>query len=95
MLDMDQLPETNPAASFGHMFGGYESQYYGYLWSSVYSDDLFSVFKQKGIMNKDVGMRYREMILAPGGTQEALEDLTNFLGRAPNDKAFLEERGFI
>ena len=68
IMDMSQLPNTNPAASFGHLFSGYESNYYGYLWSHVYASDLFSEFKRKGIMNKELGMRYRQMILAPGGT---------------------------
>ena len=53
IMDMSQLPNTNPAASFGHLFSGYESNYYGYLWSHVYASDLFSEFKRKGIMNKE------------------------------------------
>jgi Zn-dependent oligopeptidase len=82
-------PNTNPIGSFGHIIGGYESQYYSYLWSKVYSCELFKKFKEQGLLDPAIGMKYRKIILAPGGSRDSLESLKLFLGREPNNKAFL------
>jgi len=86
-------PGTNFAASFGHLGGGYDARYFGYLWSEVYSMDMFfSLFKGKEL-DTAAGKRYRDCILVPGGTLDGDEMLRNFLGRDPTDEAFLRSRG--
>ena len=41
-----------------------------------------------------MGIKYRQFILAPGGSVDSAENLVKFLGREPNDEAFLRMNGF-
>ncbi|MFQ5968263.1 MAG: M3 family metallopeptidase [Acidimicrobiia bacterium] len=87
-------PGAHFGANFEHMMSnGYVAGYYGYLWSKVYGDDMFSVFEEEGILKPEVGMRYRAAILAKGGTADGLDLLRGFLGREPSSEAFLRRIG--
>ncbi|MBJ6107983.1 Zn-dependent oligopeptidase [Hymenobacter sp. BT523] len=86
------LDGTNMQASFGHLTG-YGAGYYGYMWSKVYAEDMFSVFEKNGIMDSKTGLRYRDYILAKGGTDEEYTLVKNFLGREPNQDAFFKSLG--
>jgi thimet oligopeptidase len=90
---LPMTPGTHPEASFGHLMGGYDAGYYGYLWSKVYAQDMFSVFKAAGVMSPIVGRRYRQEILEPGSSRDEMESLKAFLGREPGEDAFLESIG--
>lgn len=79
-------------ASFGHLTG-YGAKYYGYLWSKVFSLDLFATIKQHGLLNPEIGQKYVKEILSKGGAQDPNELLYNFLGREPNAQAFLQDMG--
>ena len=78
------------AANFGHLMGGYESGYYGYLWSEVYAAEVFNLFKESGnIFDKATGLHYRQCILEKGGTESGFTMMEKLLGRTPNSDAFL------
>jgi saccharolysin len=80
------------AANFGHLMGGYESGYYGYLWSEVYAAEVFQLFKQSGnIFNRDIGLHYRQSILEKGGTKTGFEMMETLLQRPASNDAFLEQ----
>jgi len=84
---------THPQAGFGHLMGGYDAGYYGYLWSKVYAQDMFSAFKAAGLEDPAIGMRYREDILAPARTYEPDAEVAKLLGRPMNPAAFYAELG--
>jgi thimet oligopeptidase len=85
-------PGTHAEASFGHLMG-YDAGYYGYLWSQVYADDMFSVFEREGLLNPAIGGRYRTEILERGSARDESASLRSFLGREPNEEAFLKHIG--
>jgi thimet oligopeptidase len=87
------LTGTYPQASFGHLMGGYQAGYYGYLWSKVYAADMFSRFEQNGLLNPEAGQYYRSHILAKGGSEDAMDMVRDYLGREPKLDAFLRELG--
>lgn len=93
ILHIDPSPKTLFPASLGHFAGGYDAGYYGYLWSLVYASDMFSRFAREGIMNPRTGGAYRREILSVGASREEEASLRAFLGREPNNKAFLEKIG--
>jgi thimet oligopeptidase len=95
MLDVMPVgysPNTRQAANFGHLIG-YAAGYYGYLWSKVYALDMFSEFAKKGLLNTELGKRYRQWILEPGGTRDPFELIRGFLGREPTFDAFYRDLG--
>lgn len=80
-------------ATFGHLIGGYDAGYYGYLSSQVYSTDMFYTVFKDDPMNKEAGRRYRYQVLEKGGSQDEMKTLTEFLGREPQTDAFYKDMG--
>lgn len=88
------MENTCAAAMFNHIMGGYDAGYYGYLWSIVFSADMFySRFKTEGVNNPKTGADYRNCILKAGATRDADEIIRDFLGREPKIEAFLQSIG--
>ncbi len=84
--------DVNHLGCFGHLLGGYDAAYYGYLWADIIGDDLFSRFEKEGVLSKSVGVEYKEKILAVGGSKNAETMVLDFLGRKWNDEAFLKQK---
>ena len=88
---LNHVDGTNMSVQFSHiMSGGYAAGYYSYKWAEVLDADAFSLFQEKGIMDKATWRRFREEILQRGGTADPLTLYKNFRGKEPDIKALLK-----
>jgi thimet oligopeptidase len=84
-------PGTHFQSGFGHLFG-YDAGYYGYLWSQVFGDDMYTRFEGDPL-DPAIGGEYRRLVLERGGSVDGGVIVREFLGREPNNEAFLREIG--
>jgi oligopeptidase A len=79
---------------FSHIFaGGYAAGYYSYKWAEVLSSDAYAAFEEAGVLNPEMGARFRREVLAAGGSRPALESFIAFRGRKPEIDALLRHNG--
>lgn len=89
-----EVPEACMSTNFSHLFaGGYAAGYYGYKWAEVLDADAFSLFKEKGIFNKEVAKSFYDNILSKGGTEDPAVLYKRFRGQEPTIDALLIRNG--
>ena len=90
------VKEACMSTSFSHIFaGGYSAGYYSYKWAEVLDADAFSLFRQKGIFDRDVAESFRNNILSKGGTEHPMILYKRFRGQEPTIDALLTRNGII
>jgi thimet oligopeptidase len=89
IMNLDTIDNTSEPASFGHLMGGYDAGYYGYLWSLVYAKDLFSMFCPNKLLDPMLGLKLRKEVLSQGALRPSLESIKVFLGRDCSNEAFV------
>ncbi|MCE2668843.1 MAG: M3 family metallopeptidase [Microcystis sp.] len=92
------LPEDAFLCSFGHIFaGGYAAGYYSYKWAEVLSADAFAAFEEVGLDNEEavkaIGRRFRDTVLAIGGSSHPMNVFKAFRGREPSTEPLLRHSG--
>ena len=93
---MPQVPGTCTTTSFSHIFsGGYSAGYYSYKWAEVLEADAFSLFKEKGIFNREVSGAFRREVLSKGSSDDEAVLYRNFRGHNPEPRALLEKLGIV
>ena len=95
-FNLPMIPEDRFLCAFTHIFaGGYAAGYYGYKWAEVMSADCYGAFEEAGLADdaamRRLGMKYRETVLALGGSKSALDVFRDFRGRDPEIAALLRQ----
>ena len=98
MSALQPLPESRFLCAFSHIFaGGYAAGYYSYKWSEVLSADAFAAFEEAGLDDEsavaETGARFRDTILALGGSRAPMDIYRDFRGREPSTEALLRHNG--
>ena len=99
-FNLPTIPEDRFLCAFTHIFaGGYAAGYYGYKWAEVMSADCYGAFEEAGLSDDEAvlrtGARYRETVLALGGSKSALEVFRDFRGRDPQIDALLRQQNLV
>ncbi|KAL1336485.1 hypothetical protein HN51_030841 [Arachis hypogaea] len=92
MLGLPALEGTNPASCFPSSVIGYEAACYSRVWSEVFAADIFASKFCNDVVNQHAGMQFRKKVLAPGGAKDSIEVLSDFLGREPSIRAYIENK---
>ena len=97
---LPMIPEDKFLCAFTHIFaGGYAAGYYGYKWAEVMSADCYGAFEEAGLEDDEamrrIGAKYRETVLALGGSKSALEVFREFRGRDPQIDAMIRQQNLI
>jgi Zn-dependent oligopeptidase len=83
---------THPQASWIHI-NTHPVYYYGYLWSAVYAEDMYTQFEENGLRDTETGRRYRQLILSNGKQRPIKDVVEEFLGRPSNNEAYIRSLG--
>ncbi len=97
---MPPLPQDSFLCAFGHIFaGGYAAGYYSYKWAEVLSADAFAAFEEAGLESEAAiaatGKRFRDTVLALGGSLHPMEVFKAFRGREPKTEPLLRHSGLL
>ncbi len=95
---MPPFPESKFLCAFSHIFaGGYAAGYYSYKWAEVLSADAFAAFEDAGLDDEaavaKTGRRFRDTVLAQGGSRHPMDVYRDFRGREPSTAALLRHNG--
>src|SRR5256885_8571934 len=95
---LPSTPYSRSAHTFSHIFaGGYAAGYYSYKWAEVLSADAFAAFEEAGLEDAaalaETGKRFRETVLALGGSRPPAEGVEAFRGRPPSVQPLLRHNG--
>ncbi len=90
------VAENVMSTAFSHIFpGGYSAGYYSYKWAEVLDADAFALFTEKGIFNKEIASKFKDIILSKGGTEKPMKLYESFRGKKPSVDALLKRAGLI
>lgn len=93
---MPEVPPRYHSTYFSHAFsGGYDANYYAYIWSEVLAADTAQWFRQQGGLKAASGERFRSMLLSKGGSVDAMTLFNDFIGHGPEIQPLLDRRGLV